>query len=186
MEKLIFKTKINMNWLYFIVIVGCMFSCNRKEQSTSDNVTTQIDSTENKLNVSMEKSFYTVIKFLGHELRIKNDNFLQEFSRICVEDDNLSLDSVNRNITIYGTTFHINVNRHSQGVMLITSVQPDTRQMRIVRDAISRFHGEENFEEDCHYSWLPYTDSTKIGQNYPIIHQRRVRSEDGGTVRIVN
>lgn len=63
MEKLIFKTKINMKWLYFIVIVGCMFSCNKKEQSTSDNVTTQIDSTENKLNVSMEKSFYTVIKF---------------------------------------------------------------------------------------------------------------------------
>jgi hypothetical protein len=71
---------------------------------------------------------------------------------------------------IYGTTFHINVNHHSQGFMLITSVQPDTKQMRIVRDANSKFHGEENFEEDYHYSWLPYTDSTKIGQNYPIIH----------------
>ena len=70
--------------------------------------------------------------------------------------------------------------------MLITSVQPDTKQMRIVRDAISKFHGEENFEEDYHYSWLPYTDSTNIGQNYPIIHLRRVLSEDGGTVIIVN
>ena len=53
--------------------------------------------------------------------------------------------------------------------MLITSVQPDTKQMRIVRDAISKFHGEENFEEDYHYSWLPYTDSTNIGQNYPFV-----------------
>lgn len=175
-----------MKWLYFLVIVGCMYSCNKKGQSTSINITAQIDSTKNHLNVSMEESVCTVIKFLGHEICIKDDNFIQEFSRICEEDDNLSLDSVNRNVTIYGTTFHINVNRHSQGFMLMTSVQPDTRQMRIVRDAISKFHGEENFEEDYHYSWLPYTDSTKIGQNYPIIHLRRVRSEDGGTVIIVN
>lgn len=175
-----------MKWLYFIVIVGCMFSCNKKEQALSDKVTTQIDSTENKLNVSIEKLFYTVIKFLGHELRIKNDNFLQEFSRICVEDDNLSLDSVNRNITIYGTTFHINVNRNSQGFMLMTSVLPDTKQIQIVKDAISKFHGEENFEEDYHYSWLPYTDSTLIGKNYPTIHLRRVHSKEGGTVIIVN
>ena len=175
-----------MKWLYFLVIVACLYSCNKKGRTTSNNITAQIDSTKNHLNVSMEESVCTVIKFLGHEIYIKDDNFLQEFSRICVEDDNLSLDSVNRNVTIYGTTFHINVNHHSQGFMLITSVQPDTKQMRIVRNAISKFHGEENFEEDYHYSWLPYTDSTKIGQHYPIIHLRRVRPEDGGTVIIVN
>ena len=140
-----------MKRLYFLVIVGCLYSCNKKGRTTSNNITAQIDSTKNHLNVSMEESVCTVIKFLGHEIYIK--------------DDNLFLDSANRNVTIYGTTFHINVNHHSQGFMLITSVQPDTKQMRIVRDAISKFHGEENFEEDFHYSWLPYTDSTKIGQN---------------------
>ena len=70
--------------------------------------------------------------------------------------------------------------------MLMTSVQPETRQIRVVRYAISKFHGKENFEEDNHYSWLPWTDSTKIGQNYPVIHLRRVHSDEGGTVIIVN
>ena len=81
-----------MKWLYFLVIVGCLYSCNKKGRTTSNNITAQIDSAKNHLNVSMEESVCTVIKFLGHEIYIKDDNYLQELYRICVEDDNLSLE----------------------------------------------------------------------------------------------
>lgn len=80
--------------------------------------------------------------------------------------------------------FHVNHN--GGGLLLMSSVQPDTRGIKKVRKYISKFHGEENYVEPDHYSWLPYTDSTFIGKGYPIIHLRRVRSEEGGTAIIIN
>ena len=147
----------------------------------------------NIMNLSVEMTQYfrrqspIDITFLGHQIQCLSEDLPTEFARISREDENLSFDSVTQNVVVYGTTFHLNCGR-CRGFNLMTSVQPDTKQILKVREAISKFHGEANFEEEWHYSWLPYTDSTKKGTNYPVIHMRRVRTYDdnGGTVIIVN
>lgn len=176
-----------MKPLLFFTLVLCLASCNKIGQSKTDKFIAQNDSViiEEVCDPKYGSVCYN-LKFLGHDIICRENNIAQEFSRICSEDNNLSFDSIKQNVTICGTTFHLNYRNENRGFVLMSSVQPDTRQIRIVRDAISKFHGKENFEEDCHYSWLPFTDSTKIGQNYPVIHLRRVRSEEGGTVIIVN
>ena len=40
--------------------------------------------------------------------------------------------------------------------------------------------------KEPHYKKGDEAITVKIGQNYPVIHLRRVRSEEGGTVIIVN
>lgn len=175
-----------MKSLLFIVIALCMVSCHKKERSLTNNIISSKDFDKEQVCTPKNELRISTLKFLGHEIICSKNCIPQEFSRICAEDDNLSFDSVYQNVTVYGTTFHLNYSGDGSGFMLMTSVQPETRQIRVVRDAISKFHGEENFEEDNHYSWLPWTDSTKIGQNYPVIHLRRVHSDEGGTVIIVN
>ena len=174
-----------MKSLLFFVLVLCMASCHRKDQSMTNNLSSN-DSVKEIVNEPKNEQCISTLKFLGHDIICSKNSIPQELARICAKDDNLSFDSVNQNVTLYGTTFHLNYRNGVRGFLLMSSVQPDTRQIRIVRDAISKFHGKENFEEDWHYSWLPFTDSTKIDQNYPVIHLRRVHSEDGGTVIIVN
>lgn len=171
--------------LFCCFLVLTLFSCELMNKRSSTNHQNNTDSVASSTLVPKTSLCYE-IQFLGHQIQYATEDLPQSFQRICAEDCNLDYDSINQNITLYGTTFHLNYRNDGRGFMLMSSVQPDTRQIRIVRDAISKFHGKENFEEDCHYSWLPFTDSTKIGQNYPVIHLRRVRSEEGGTVIIVN
>ena len=172
-----------MKAFFYTAIVLFLYSCGQdKINKTLHNSKDADTSVQKKQSVPIESAIDML--FLGHPIQCLSRELPLEFAKICREDDNLSYDSINQNITLYGTTFHVNI--HGQGFVLMTSVQPDTKQIQKVREAISDFHGEENFEEDWHYSWLPFTDSTKIGKNYPVIHLRRVRSEEGGTIIIVN
>ena len=164
-----------MKWVFLTSIVFVTMACTNGNRSVCGQTMYDTPSDNNASNT---------LFFLGHEIRCQN--LITEFIKIDSTDVNLSFDSINQNMILYGTTFHLNYRNDGRGFMLMSSVQPDTRHIRIVRDAISKFHGKENFEEDCHYSWLPFTDSTKIGQNYPVIHLRRAHSEEGGTVIIVN
>ena len=175
---------MRMKLLVCFLFVLSLFSCCRENKNTSYSQKEDNDSVSLFSETQIAQDID--LRFLGHQIQCPNDELPHVFTEICTTDENLSFDSVSQNITLYGTTFHLNYRNDGRGFMLMSSVQPDTRQIRIVRDAISKFHGKENFEEDCHYSWLPFTDSTKIGQNYPVIHLRRVRSEEGGTVIIVN
>lgn len=175
-----------MKSLLFIIIVICMVSCHKKDKSMTHNIISSNDPVKEKVCKLKNERGISTLKFLGHDIICSENNISKEFARISIEDNNLSFDSVNQNVTIYGTTFHLNYSSKVSGFMLMSSVQPDSRQIRIVRNAINKFHGKENFEEENHYSWLPFTDSTKIGQNYPVIHLRRVHSDEGGTVIIVN
>ena len=172
-----------MRVFFYSIIVLCLYSCGQDKANKTLHHGKEVET-----SVQTEQSFPIEsaidILFLGHQIHCISKELPLEFARICREDNNLAYDSINQNITIYGTTFHLNI--HGHGFALITSVQPDTKQIQKVREAISDFHGAENFVEDWHYSWLPFTDSTKIGKNYPVIHLRRVRSDEGGTVIIVN
>ena len=170
---------INMKVLFCSLVAMFLLSCGQVKTNTSHHNEEVKSSVEEEQSSSTESTVEML--FLGHYLRCLGHDLPLEFARICREDDNLSYDSINQNVTIYGTTFHINYLQSNHGFFLITSVQPDTKQIQKVRDAISKFHGEENFEEGMHYSWLPFTDSTKRDKPYPVIHLRRIRSEEGGT-----
>ena len=121
--------------------------------------------------------------FLGHYIRCGEDSIYAEIERSFINDPNVSFDRQTGNIAICGTDFHVNPGRKS--LVLMSPVQPETRGIRKVRNYISKFHGKENYEEPEHYSWLPFTDSTLIGKNYPVIHLRRIHSEEGGTTIII-
>lgn len=175
-----------MRSIFYLFISVLFFSCGGNKKEVVDLVTSTSKTDSLACCYKEPKANELNLQFLGHQIRCSNENLSREFVNMCNEDRNLSYDSINQNITLYGTTFHLNYSNRGKGFMLMTSVQPDSRQIKIVRDAISKFHGKENFEEDDHYLWLPFTDSTKMGQNYPIIHLRRVRSEEGGTAIIVN
>jgi hypothetical protein len=181
-ENLENSNEMRLFFLFFVILtlLSCKRECNSVKEKTDNDSIVELENEAKTMHQCQ------VLRFLGHTLDFNKD-ISQEFARVCSEDNYLSFDSVTQNVTLYGTTFHLNyVNYHNnRGFILMTSAQPESRQIRIVRDAISKFHGKENFEEDYHYSWLPFTDSTKIGQNYPVIHLRRVRSEEGGTVIIV-
>lgn len=126
------------------------------------------------------------IIFLGHEICYNMNDLFQQFARICSEDDNLIYDSLTQNITIYETTFHLNYHMKEKGFMLMSSVQPDAKQMHKVIKAISNYHGKEMLDEPNNYLWWPeLNDSIKSPKNYPYIRLRRVHSDEGGTVIIV-
>ena len=172
-----------MKALFYSIIVLFLYSCGQDKTNKTFHQSKDVEtSVEKEQSFPIESAIDML--FLGHQIHCLSQELPLEFARICREDDNLAYDSINQNITIYGTTFHLNI--HGQGFALMTSVQPDSKQIQKVREAISEFHGEESFEEEWHYSWLPFTDSTKTGKNYPVIHLRRVRSDEGGTVIIVN
>lgn len=166
-----------------VLIALFLFSCGQDKTNGSKHHYEDVITSVEKDKSSTKEPTINML-FLGHQIQCLMHELPLEFVRICREDENLSYDSIKQNVVIYGTTFHLNCN--GNGFTLMTSVQPDTKQIQKVREAISRFHGEENYEEEWHYSWLPYTDSTKIGKNYPVIHLRRVRTEEGGTVIVVN
>ena len=138
-----------------------------------------------KLKPNESNESHSII-FLGHEICYNMNDLSQQFARICSEDDNLIYDSLTQNITIYETTFHLNYHMKEKGFMLMSSVQPDAKQMHKVIKAISNYHGKEMLDEPNNYLWWPeLNDSIKSPKNYPYIRLRRVHSDEGGTVIIV-
>ena len=167
-----------------VVLTLTLFSCNRRHELVDATPQWDKDTLVASLTEPQKQHRTQVFHFLGHTLDRRND-LSREFARICREDRNLTFDSITKNVTIYGTTFRLNYKDHEEGFLLVSSVQPDNPKIKRVRDAISKFHGKENFEEEAHYSWLPFTDATTEGQNLPIIHLRRVRSEEGGMIILI-
>lgn len=172
MMKYFFATLISICLLTFVL--GCSGTHEEKTKS-SDPVSVVAG---NCSDVQTYNLF-----FLGHYICSSEDSVYSEMQNLYADDVDVMFDKQTGNIDICGTLFHVNLNRG--GLILTSSVQPESRGIMKVRKYISKFHGEENYEEPEHYSWLPYTDSTLTGKNYPIIHLRRVRSEEGGTAIVI-
>lgn|SRR5574344_426183 len=168
----LFATIISM-WL-FASVLGCS---SKPEQKTESSDSIRVE----KPNLT-EKDPYNLY-FLGHYIRCNEDSVYSVMEHLYANVHDVLFDKETGNIDICGTLFHVNLN--NGGLYLMSSVQPDTRGIKQVRKYISKFHGEENYEEPDYYSWLPYTNSNLVGKNYPLIHLRRVRSEEGGTVIVI-
>lgn len=174
-----------MKKIIFLIPFFILLSCGKDNKSTIKNIQ-DIDTIKKTSKEISKKKFFVNTWFLGHNIKCDYDDLPDTFAQICSRDPNLSIDKNKGNITIYGTTFHLNCkHRFGRCFYFLSSVKPYTRRIKRVRDAISRFHGKENFEEDWHYSWLPFNDSIKTAMNYPIIHLRKERGEGTGTAIII-
>lgn len=170
----LFASIISISLIVFVL--GCTERHEQKQEASSDSI-------------SIEKPDFSDVHkynlyFLGHYIRCSEDSVYEEMEHLYANDVDIKFDKETGNIDICGTLFHVNHNKG--GFVLMSSVQPGSRGIKKVRKYICKFHGQENYEEPDHYSWIPYTDSTLVGKNYPIIHLRRVRSEEGGTAIIVH
>lgn len=161
-------------WL-FVSISGCSAKQEAKTESASSN------SVKVEKSSSSERQIFRQY-FLGHYMTCDQDSVYSELERVYADDPEVNFDMETGNIEICGILFHVNLSKQGNALSLMTSVSPDSRGMKRVRKYISKYHGKEEYEEPGHYSWLPYTDSTLIGKDYPVIHLRGVHAEDGGTV----
>ena len=172
-----------MKIIDYAFILWFLLSCSQGRSPQSDSKD-HIDSTQiGHLASTID------VNLFGHHIHCAGecDELVKEFERICQKDENLSFDTETHNINIYGTLFHLNMHKRDGHLSFsfMSSVQPDSKQIKKVREGISKFHGKENFEEDGHYSWIPSISSDGSSLSDPIIHLRRVRSEEGGTVILV-
>ena len=125
-----------MKVVFCSLIVMFLFSCGQ-DKTKNSNHNKEVKSYVEKEQSSSTESTVEML-FLGHYIRCLRQDLPLEFARICREDNSLSYDSINQNVTIYGTTFHLNYLQSNHGFFLLTSVQPDTKQIQKVREACGR------------------------------------------------
>lgn len=137
---------------------------------------------ENKRSQVVEKNIKDTIFFLGRPI-VDNDSVYEQISAIADEDEMLSYsDSV---LQIGDVRWGINVRGPKLHISLLTSVQPNTPEMKQVVQYLIGIYGEpfDNCEGDDEYIdliWPAYNDSTTINQCSARL--RRIKGEQGGTV----
>lgn len=92
----------------------------------------------------------------------------------------MKYDSITGNVNLCGVVFHVNV--YDGRMNLMTSVQPESRQMRKLVKAIAKNYGEPEIdEEEMVYLWASFLHQ-EGERNIPYIRIRRVHGDIGGTV----
>lgn len=155
---------IIMKKLILLVLALCMMSC-----------------TANKNDVNVVEQD-TLFSFLGKPIVI-NDKIYDQISAIANQDKKLSYsDSI---IQIVNVRWRVNL--MSGAIVLLTSVQPDDPQMKLVDKYLNSIYGKSYEDEEDGYDikWSSSNDPNdifKLGST--LVHLRRIRSEEGGTCLI--
>ena len=120
----------------------------------------------------------TISSFLGKPIVI-NDKIYEQISAIAAQDKMLSYsDSV---IQIGDVRWRINL--MSDGIVLLTSVQPDNPKMKQVVKYLTGIYGKPYEEDDYDIKWSSSDNPSDIFRpGSTLIHLRRVHSEEGGTI----
>ena len=121
----------------------------------------------------------TISSFLGKPIVI-NDKIYEQISAIAAQDKMLSYsDSI---IQIGDVRWRINL--MSDGIVLLTSVQPDDSKMKQVVKYLTGIYGKPYEDEEDGYDikWSSSDNPSDIFRpGSALVHLRRVRSEEGGT-----
>jgi hypothetical protein len=160
-----------------MLFVGCSHQKGiRPNEMKNDNVL-QIVSDTAKLTD-------TIASFFGHQL-VLNDSALQQIEAIASNDDFLSVEG---NVLKTGNVaWGINVS--TNGITLISSIEPDDIQMAEVIRYLNKIYGKPYEEEDEGFDikWSSSRDSHDIfSSGSSLVHLHRVHSEEEGTVLIFN
>jgi len=120
----------------------------------------------------------TISSFLGKPIVI-NDKIYEQISAIAAQDKMLSYsDSI---IQIGDVRWRINL--MSDGIVLLTSVQPDDPKMKQVVKYLTGIYGKPYEEDDYDIKWSSSDNPSDIFRpGSTLIHLRRVHSEEGGTI----
>lgn len=129
--------------------------------------------------VTKSSSWHYSFSFLGHDVVCEQDSLASEWAKACESDSNITIDLLSGNITLYGVTFHINESGKGS-IALMSSVEPDSRQVQGLVKTISRFHGKAYDNEPYSYCWPSFYDERTPYQTN--IRLRRIRTDFGGTV----
>ena len=124
----------------------------------------------------------TIFSFLGKPIVI-NDKIYEQISAIAAQDKMLSYsDSI---IQIGDVRWRINL--MSDGIVLLTSVQPDDPKMKQVVKYLNRIYGkpyqdDEDEEDGYDIKWSSSDDPVDIFRpGSTLVRLRRVHSDEGGT-----
>ena len=124
----------------------------------------------------------TISSFWGKPIVI-NDKIYEQISAIAAQDKILSYsDSI---IQIGDVRWRINL--MSDGIVLLTSVQPDDPKMKQVVKYLTGIYGKPYEDEEDGYDikWSSSDDSLDIFKpDCTLVHLRRIHSEEGGTCLI--
>ena len=120
----------------------------------------------------------TISSFWGKPIVI-NDKIYEQISAIAAQDKMLSYsDSI---IQIGDVRWRINL--MSDGIVLLTSVQPDDPKMKQVVKYLTGIYGKPYEEDDYDIKWSSSDNPSDIFRpGSSLVHLRRVRSEEGGTI----
>ena len=122
----------------------------------------------------------TISSFLGKPIVI-NDKIYEQISAIAAQDKMLSYsDSI---IQIGNVRWCINL--MSDNIVLMTSVQPDEPKMKQVVKYLTDIYGKHYEDEEDGYDikWSSSDNPSDIFRpGSSLVHLRRVRSEEGGTI----
>lgn len=124
----------------------------------------------------------TLSSFLGKPIVI-NDKIYEQISAIAAQDKKLSYS--NKIIQIVDVRWRVNL--MSGGIVLMTSVQPDDPKMKQVVKYLTGIYGKPHEDEEDGYDikWSSSDDPLDVFRpDCTLVHLRRIRSEEGGTVLI--
>ena len=124
----------------------------------------------------------TLSSFLGKPIVI-NDKIYEQISAIAAQDKKLSYS--NKIIQIVDVRWRVNL--MSGGIVLMTSVQPDDPKMKLVVKYLTGIYGKPYEDEEDGYDikWSSSDDPLDVFRpDCTLVHLRRIRSEEGGTVLI--
>ena len=124
----------------------------------------------------------TLSSFLGKPIVI-NDKIYEQISAIAAQDKKLSYS--NKIIQIVDVRWRVNL--MSGGIVLMTSVQPDDPKMKQVVKYLTCIYGKPYEDEEDGYDikWSSSDDPLDVFRpDCTLVHLRRIRSEEGGTVLI--
>lgn len=112
---------------------------------------------------------------------VSHSEIVHRLDSILQLGNKMKYDSVTGNVNLCGVVFHVNV-YENEIANLKTSVQPESRQMRVLVKAIARNYGEPEIdEEEMIYVWPSFLHP-KGEREIPYIRIRRVHGDIGGSV----
>ena len=124
----------------------------------------------------------TLSSFLGKPIVI-NDKIYEQISAIAAQDKKLSYS--NKIIQIVDVRWRVNL--MSGSIVLMTSVHPDEPKMKQVVKYLTGIYGKPYEDEEDGYDikWSSSDDPLDVFRpDCTLVHLRRIRSEEGGTVLI--
>ena len=155
---------ILLGWLFYVY----------HDENVSEQIHMELNNRKNNDVIKQD----TISLFMGKPIVI-NDKIYDQISAISNHDKMLSYsDSI---IQIGDVRWRINL--MSDGIVLLTSVQPDDPKMKQVVKYLTGIYGKPYEEDDYDIKWSSSDNPSDIFRpGSTLIHLRRVHSEEGGTI----